>query len=264
MSNADKILKLKELLDKDIITKEEFENKKAELLNQNKDNNNSPKTNKITKKDKEDIKKIILAILIIGIIFVIGNFLFKPSNSYSNRELLIKKYNLSQEEANKVIEIIDNCGYSNYYSNYKLEKGMDNSEIENSIGFEIMNGKNIVGFVDIKDNVVYQIQYSDKFLYQNGAIQHNLSEYLITSDEKSFYIFQTEEAIKQILQAPSTAKFPWDYNEYNVKKKDGSVIVQGYVDSQNGFGAMLRSTYQVTYTNSIITSLIFDGEEFIK
>ena len=33
MSNVDEILKLKELLDKEIITKEEFEKKKSELLN---------------------------------------------------------------------------------------------------------------------------------------------------------------------------------------------------------------------------------------
>lgn len=269
MSNADELLKLKELLDNNIITEEEFAKKKVELLSQNK-NDNKVKNSSILKKDKKKeknevkISTLILAIIIIGIIIIFTNNTTKPPASYTNKKLLIDEYSLSQEEATKIIEIIDNCGYSNYYSDYKLEKGMDNDEIENSICFEIKSDGNIVGYIDIKDNAVYQIQYSDKILYQNGEIQHNLSEYLISYDEESLYITQTQEVIKNILQAPSTAKFPWDFDEYNIGKKDGSIIVQGYVDSQNGFGAMIRGTYQVTYTSNTVTSLIFNGEELIK
>ena len=40
--------------------------------------------------------------------------------------------------------------------------------------------------------------------------------------------------------------------------------MQGYDDSQNGFGATVRSTFQVTYKNNKVTSLIFDGKEYIK
>ena len=41
MSNADEILKLKDLLDKEIITRDEFEKKKNELLGKKRIKNNS-------------------------------------------------------------------------------------------------------------------------------------------------------------------------------------------------------------------------------
>ncbi len=263
MSDIDELIKLKELLDKNVITQEEFDKKKSELLNQ-KDNKNNPKTKGKKEKKKTKPSTIILAIIIVAIIVAFANTTSKVPSSYTNKDLLISEYNLSEEEANQVISVIDNCGYSDYYSDYTLEKSIDNEEIPGSIGFEIKNGENIVGFIDIKDNKVVNIQYSDKILYENDAVQHTLSEYVITSDEESSYISQTQEVIKSVLKSPSTAKFPWSYDEYGIGKKDGSVIVQGYVDSQNGFGAMVRGTYQVTYTNNTVTSLIFDGEEYMK
>lgn len=53
----------------------------------------------------------------------------------------------------------------------------------------------------------------------------------------------------------------WGFN-----KKDGIVTIQGYVDSQNSFGAMIRSKFQVKYNEKkeMMTSFIFDDEELIK
>jgi hypothetical protein len=48
------------------------------------------------------------------------------------------------------------------------------------------------------------------------------------------------------LRAPSTADFPsctWDGKGAVTYKGDGHYEVNSYVDSQNGFGAMLRSTF---------------------
>lgn len=61
-------------------------------------------------------------------------------------------------------------------------------------------------------------------------------------DEKeAFYISQ--QIVEKILKAPSTAKFPW-FSESEVRGlSDGSYHVKSYVDSQNSFGAMLRSNY---------------------
>lgn len=50
--------------------------------------------------------------------------------------------------------------------------------------------------------------------------------------------------VKKILKAPATAKFQaYSSEEVAVVYKDGWFLVKGVVDSQNGFGAMLRSTY---------------------
>ena len=114
-----------------------------------------------------------------------------------------------------------------------------------------------------KNNKVDNIQYSDKILYENKKIKHKLSEYIISDNEETELITQTEENIKSILKSPSTAKFPWP-DEWRMSKKKGSIIVQSYVDAQNSFGATIRSDFQVTYKKGIVTSLIFDGKEYMK
>lgn len=52
----------------------------------------------------------------------------------------------------------------------------------------------------------------------------------------------SREFIKKQLKAPSSAKFNSDIE--SVKQVDESTfIINGWVDSQNSFGAMLRNTY---------------------
>lgn len=58
------------------------------------------------------------------------------------------------------------------------------------------------------------------------------------------------EAIRPQLKSPSTANFPdcaWEASEYRVTANPERTRfgVQGYVDSQNSFGAMMRSRFVV-------------------
>ncbi len=46
----------------------------------------------------------------------------------------------------------------------------------------------------------------------------------------------------QTLKAPATAKFP-DFDEMIVRGSNGRYNVSGFVDAQNGYGAMIRSQY---------------------
>ncbi|MCW8811019.1 MAG: hypothetical protein OQJ93_01955 [Ignavibacteriaceae bacterium] len=64
----------------------------------------------------------------------------------------------------------------------------------------------------------------------------------------AFYI--SKQFVEDKLKAPSTAEFPY-YNDRNVSviKVNGTTnqyIVKGYVDSQNSFGAMIRTRYICT------------------
>ena len=215
MSNVDEIIKLKELLDKNIITQEEFEKKKKELLNmkdntekQSQNTNNSKKSflsklgieNNITltskknnNKKKTKLSTIIAALIIVSLICIFANNVDLTSNKYKSENLLAT-YNISQEDTDKIFSILDDIGYSTYYPNYKLEKSGDNEEIPGSIGFTIKKGQQIVGFIDIKDNNVANIQYSDKILYENGAVQHTLSEYIgnTSSNNERFTLISKE------------------------------------------------------------------------
>ena len=53
------------------------------------------------------------------------------------------------------------------------------------------------------------------------------------------------EFVKQRLKSPSTAKFPgtFEKRDYITKVSDDKYIIDAWVDSQNGFGAMVRSKY---------------------
>ena len=54
-----------------------------------------------------------------------------------------------------------------------------------------------------------------------------------------------EQQITKRLRAPTTAKYPWD-SELRVMV-DGAcnMTIDGYVDAQNGFGAIIRSNWEV-------------------
>lgn len=50
--------------------------------------------------------------------------------------------------------------------------------------------------------------------------------------------------VKKRLVSPTTAEFPWSEKETKVvSRPDCKWIVSGYLDSQNEFGAMIRSDY---------------------
>ena len=55
----------------------------------------------------------------------------------------------------------------------------------------------------------------------------------------------TKEVVKQNLKSPASASFP-DNIHFGLLM-DNSVIIKGYVDSQNSFGAMLRTNYYIKW-----------------
>ena len=62
----------------------------------------------------------------------------------------------------------------------------------------------------------------------------------------------THDVVKAKLKAPATAKFPdctFDFSEYEVRATPdkNTYWISGYVDSQNGFGALVRSRYIVKF-----------------
>lgn len=70
-----------------------------------------------------------------------------------------------------------------------------------------------------------------------------LTQNYIADKTPSAYI-QSQNFIKQSLKAPSTAKFPLlDYVALHIGNNTFTVL--SHVDSQNGFGAMIRSYWTV-------------------
>ena len=63
---------------------------------------------------------------------------------------------------------------------------------------------------------------------------------------KAEAIAAAEIRIEFVLKAPATAQF-CPVNEYlvGISQEEGIAVVSGYVDSQNGFGAMIRNKFIV-------------------
>lgn len=86
--------------------------------------------------------------------------------------------------------------------------------------------------------------------------------------EYSMAYIQSKDFVTQFLKSPSTAKFPYD--PVQVTNNGNMYYVVGYVDSQNSFGAMLRSNWaaQLQYkggedantNNWKLQSLILGGQ----
>jgi hypothetical protein len=88
-----------------------------------------------------------------------------------------------------------------------------------------------------------------------GGCTSSYSSGSSSASDKKFEAFDMcKQFVKNRLKSPSTAKFR------NFFQNDGEVIVTGFgngpytvtssVDSENGFGASLRSTFQCTVTNT--------------
>lgn len=92
----------------------------------------------------------------------------------------------------------------------------------------------VVVFSDNSDRSNTSIQQQTQLLKQNEAL-----------DEFGAYL-QGQYYIKQALVSPATAKFPpLDFIVHRLN--DDRYEVVSYVDSQNSFGALLRSSWNVVF-----------------
>lgn len=63
------------------------------------------------------------------------------------------------------------------------------------------------------------------------------------SSERGDAWFDCRQEMKGRLKAPATAKFPLDPASWAWKAEGKSAWVEGYVDAQNAFGALIRSRF---------------------
>ncbi len=66
---------------------------------------------------------------------------------------------------------------------------------------------------------------------------------------------KARDAVESQLKAPATAVFPRG-GECQFESRDGKVVIHGYVDSQNGFGALIRAKWVATFDNGTLTNTV--------
>jgi len=77
--------------------------------------------------------------------------------------------------------------------------------------------------------------------------------------------FMSEEVVKQMLKAPGTAKFPPGCRDHVTSLGNKTYRYDGYVDSENSFGALLRIEFSMTQQKTDkgweLIAFVFDGEK---
>jgi hypothetical protein len=88
-----------------------------------------------------------------------------------------------------------------------------------------------------------------------------------TTDRRITSIVFAEDVIKNILKSPSIAKFV-DVQAYELSNEKDVWAVNGYVDSQNSFGALIRTQWEVQLDyrdgkGGTVKSILFDGKRIL-
>jgi hypothetical protein len=186
----------------------------------------------------------------------------KTENSRSNFQEIT---GTTPEQESNILNTLKDCGIEKVKS-VKSEEALDALNENGEKTYSIEYGDLSFLFLYLNpDNTLNLVRYGDNILYKDGNVVSTLSDYTFTWDEQSDLQISCQKAIKSILKSPSTAKFP-NISSWSFSKQDGNIIIQGYVDSQNSFGAELRSEFQfiLSVNDYIVKSLIFDGEEMIS
>lgn len=243
-------------------------------LNENQDgksNINNVKNKKIGK--KKLIIFIIAVIFIIGAITSINIFISKSfenkyiaqtktiASNYKLEDASIEFQYISKVNGIKRYDMtLESSDYENLqkYEQYDFLKEIEEVDKKGTvILIAIVSNKNKYQIDVVHDNVLIK---NNKEYYNTTGIQDDSSAvsnattsnaYEPSDDDKGFAIAVAKQEVKNRLKSPSSAKFPWGYEEYNITKSSGNnYTVSSYVDAENSFGAELRTYYTVEFTKT--------------
>lgn len=106
------------------------------------------------------------------------------------------------------------------------------------------------------DGAVTKIYSGDLDIYMDGVCVNPVSDVFLDSLQSITLCNAAISDVKSYLKAPATAQFPEanDGSAWDISWDDDYFYVSSYVDSQNSFGALIRTQFTATYT--------WDGGEY--
>lgn len=215
-----------------------------------------------TKKGHGCLIGIIVFIIFVGAItFGIIQTINHPE-LYEEKSKVEETVGCSQEEAESIEDVLKKCDITDY-QDVKADEGLNGAWKKNDKGFriEIQDGMEVLMWLN-KNNKVIILKYGENMLYKKGKAKAKLTDYVLSSEEVTQWEVECQSQVKAMLKSPSSAKFGgWKYG-----KNKKQIIVQGYVDAENSFGAEIRSQFQfkINRKTEAITSFIFDGQELMQ
>ena len=160
----------------------------------------------------------------------------------------------------KILKQHNSIGVESVTDATKDEKGMYSLNVTAKGGYTPEKGYTHL-FLD-KDNKVETIKLKEIIMYKDGQAVHQPSDYVLSVSEENQMERQAKEIVKKVLKAPTTAEF--DYKTFRYFKLNGIGTIIGTVDSQNSFGAMIRSNFKVQFDcndNMKPIHMSFEGNE---
>lgn len=207
----------------------------------------------------------IAMVLLIGAIVSTNGGKTEVGGKTRDKQLLMimDSIGVTEEQSKDINKILNEVGVTSFES-ITHDEVLDTDVGENSKGYRVKTSFSDNVILYIIDSKVNTIRWTDKDFYKDGNILLHIKDYTTTGDERYNYMIKVRDTVKMLLKSPSTAKFPY-IDEWRIGKDAGNVTIQGYVDSQNSFGATVRSNFQAKYDkDGNATSLIVDGIEYIK
>lgn len=110
-------------------------------------------------------------------------------------------------------------------------------------------GKSVVKIRFDADYKVCRIYAGDTDIYNDGAVVGDVNDILVSSMQYVTLCNAAQSDVSNYLKSPATAVFPDVLgDDWTVVRDSDFFYVSSYVDSQNGFGATLRTTFIARYT----------------
>ncbi len=177
-------------------------------------------------------------------------------------QLLMDVVGLTREDASIAFEKIISVGYSRLT---KLEFSQEITPLKFYLANTEFTKPTILSFVGTE---LFGISHGGDYqLYDRdaGGVLDNIQNYVLQDGDKGTFIYLAEQTVKNALKSPSTAKFPgsvFEMNEWRVGRDHDVITVVSWVDAQNSFGAMIRSTFavQFSYSTNELLYLLLDGQ----
>lgn len=228
----------------------------------------APTENSVEVRAKKIKKGLLVAIAIVVLCAAVSSILNSSPSVNKNVKKLMEASGLEQEVCETVYAQLQECGVGEI-SNILTLVESDGTWYSCRISTPDYYGSGVVNITP--EDGLYTFNWGGATIYNAEKLKkpRNLSDYALPYGADFYYMNNAEEIIKEYLKAPSTAEFPgrimdaskWSF-EYSYKDK--TVTVSSYVDSQNSFGAMVRSPFTVVFDvkNNVVTSVSLDGNVY--
>lgn len=180
----------------------------------------------------------------------------------ANIQAIMETMKLTKEESQAVFDNLNSVGLTSI-KDIQMGAGTGVDELQSFVA----NCDGRTAIVTIEKRLTYYIGIGSIDLYDSsaGGVLDTIDNYVMSDTDMFKFINLAEDYVTQILKAPSTAEFPgqiMELDQWRVARYQDVVTVMSYVDSQNSFGAMIRSEFgiQMSFTTGEVLYLVFDDE----